>query len=119
MSSVITEASRGRRAALPGDALPLAAADDPLDRGPRTRPRRGVRVLEAPIEALMERDLGDAKVMDPDLAFQHTAPRSALSLLREVRLQHLQAGREAGPSPQPAHALAATVLRALGVDSAG
>jgi len=38
-------------------------------------------VLAATIEAVMAKDLISAKVMDPNLAFQHMTPRRALAEL--------------------------------------
>jgi len=85
----------------------------------RVRGHVALCVLAATIEAVMGRDLAEAKVMDPDLAFQHMTPRRALSLLREVRLQHLQAGEKQVRLVNRRNALQAKVLRALGVDTTG
>jgi hypothetical protein len=65
----------------------------------------------------MAKDLVAAKVMDPDLAFQHMTPRRALSELAEVRLELVSAGErsiELVSRPTP---LQAKVLQAFGVDA--
>ena len=49
-------------------------------------------ILAATIEAVMAKDLAAAKVMDPDLGFQHMTPRRALAELAEVRLELVSAG---------------------------
>jgi hypothetical protein len=52
----------------------------------RVRGHVAVCVLAATIEAVVAKDLVNAKV-DPDLPFQSMTPRRALSLLKEVRLE--------------------------------
>ena len=50
------------------------------------------RVPATTIEAVMAKDLVNAKVMDPDLPLQSMTPRRALSLLKELRLEFVSAG---------------------------
>lgn len=57
--------------------------------------------------------------MDPELAFQHMTPRRALALLKEVRLQHLQAGERQSRLVNRRNPAQAKVLPALGVDTSG
>ncbi len=58
----------------------------------RVRGHVALCVLAATIEAVMAQDLVNAKLTDPNLAFQSMTPRRALSVLKEVRLQHISAG---------------------------
>ena len=83
----------------------------------RVRGHVALCILAATIEAVMAKDLVAAKVMDPDLAFQHMTPRRALSELAEVRLELVSAGErsiELVSRPTP---LQAKVLQAFGVDA--
>jgi hypothetical protein len=85
----------------------------------RVRGHVALCVLAATIEAVMAKDLAAAKVMDPNLAFQHMTPRRALAELAEVRLELVRAGErsiELVSRPKPAQAKA---LAALGVDTSG
>ena len=52
----------------------------------RVRAHVALCLLAATIEAVMAKDLVAAKVMDPNLPFQHMTPRRALAELAEVRL---------------------------------
>ena len=63
--------------------------------------------------------LAAAKVMDPNLPFQHMTPRRALAELAEVRSELVSAGKrsiELVSRPTP---LQAKVLQAFGVDTSG
>lgn len=85
----------------------------------RVRGHVALCVLAATIEAVMAKDLAAAKVMDPNLPFQHMTPRRALAELAEVRLELVRAGErtiELVSRPKPAQAKA---LAALGVDTSG
>ena len=83
----------------------------------RVRGHVALCVLAATIEAVMAKDLMNAKVMDPDLPFQSMTPRRALALLKEVRIQHLAAGTQQIKLVNRRSALQAKVLKALGVDT--
>ena len=83
----------------------------------RVRGHVALCVLAATIEAVMAKDLMNAKVMDPDLPFQSMTPRRALALLKEVRIQHLAAGRKQIKLVNRRSALQAKVLKAFGVDT--
>ncbi len=73
--------------------------------------------LAATIEAVRAKDLAAAKVMDPNISFQHMTPRRALAELADVRLELVSAGERAiGLVSRPTQ-LQAKVLRALGVDT--
>jgi transposase len=58
----------------------------------RVRGHVALCLLAATIEAVMAKDLVAAKVMDPNLPFQHMTPRRALAELAEVRLELVSAG---------------------------
>ena len=58
----------------------------------RVRGHVALCVLAATIEAVMARDLVNAKVMDPEVPFQSMTPRRALSALKDVRLELVSAG---------------------------
>ena len=73
--------------------------------------------LAATIEAVMAQDLVKAKLTDPDLPFQSMTPRRALSVLKEVRLQHISAGDKHIKIVNRRNPLQAKVLRALSVDT--
>ena len=83
----------------------------------RVRGHVALCVLAATIEAVMAKDLMNAKVMDPDLPFQSMTPRRALALLKEVRIQHLAAGTQQIKLVNRRSALQAKVLKAFGVDT--
>jgi len=83
----------------------------------RVRGHVALCVLAATIEAVMARGLVEAKVMDPDLAFQHMTPRRALAELKEVRLERISAGERRIDLVSRRSALQAKVLRALHVDT--
>jgi hypothetical protein len=85
----------------------------------RVRGHVALCILAATIETVMAKDLVAAKVMDPDIAFQHMTPRRALAELAEVRLELVSAGErsiELVSRPTP---LQAKVLQAFGVDTSG
>jgi hypothetical protein len=65
----------------------------------------------------MAKDLATAKVMDPDLPFQSMTPRRALSLLKEVQLQHISVGDKKIKLVNRRSVLQAKVLKALRVDT--
>jgi hypothetical protein len=71
------------------------------------------------IEAVMARDLVSAKVMDPNIPFQHMTPRRALAELAEVRLELVSAGERTIDLVSRPTQPQAKVLRALGVDTSG
>ncbi len=80
----------------------------------RVRGHIALCILAATIEAVMTKDLAAAKVMDPDLAFQHMTPRRALAELAEVRLELVSAGERdielvSRPTPLQARVLQASV----------
>ena len=83
----------------------------------RVRGHVALCVLAATIEAVMAQDLVKAKVFDPDLPFQPMTPRRALSVLKEVRLQHISAGDKQIKLVNRRSALQAKVLKALHVDT--
>ncbi len=83
----------------------------------RVRGHVALSVLAATIEAVMARDLVSAKVNDPDLTYQTMTPRRALSILGEVRLQHLDAGGRGVTVVNRRNAIQAKVLKALQVDT--
>jgi transposase len=83
----------------------------------RVRGHVALCVLAATVEAIMAKDLMNAKVMDPDLPFQSMTPRRALALLKEVRVQHLAAGTKQIKLVNRRSALQAKVLKAFGVDT--
>jgi len=83
----------------------------------RVRGHVALCVLAATVEAIMAKDLMNAKVMDPDLPFQSMTPRRALALLKEVRVQHLAAGTQQIKLVNRRSALQAKVLKAFGVDT--
>jgi transposase len=76
-------------------------------------------ILAATIKAVMAKDLAAAKVMDPDLTFQHMTPRRALAERAEVRLELVSAGERNIELISRQTPLQAKVLRALGVDTSG
>jgi hypothetical protein len=77
----------------------------------RVRGHVALCVLAATIEAVMAKDLVNAKVMDPDLPFQSMTPRRALSLLKEIRLELVSAGDHNIELVSRRSALQAKVLR--------
>jgi len=83
----------------------------------RVRGHVALCVLAATIEAVMARDLVEAKVMDPDLSFQSMTPRRALSLLKGVRVQHLSAGNKQIRLVNKRNALQAKLLKVFRVDT--
>jgi hypothetical protein len=83
----------------------------------RVRGHVALCVLAATIEAVMAQDLVKAKLTDPDLPFQSMTPRRALSVLKEVRLQHISAGDKHIKIVNRRNPLQAKVLRALSVDT--
>ncbi len=83
----------------------------------RVRGHVALCVLATTIEAVMAKDLMNAKVMNPDLPFQSMTPRRALALLKEVRIQHLAAGTRQIKLVNRRSALQAKVLKAFGVDT--
>jgi hypothetical protein len=85
----------------------------------RVRGHVALCVLAATIEAVMARDLVAAKVMDPNLAFQHMTPRRGLAELAEVRLELVSAGERTIELVSRPTQPQARVLRALGVDTSG
>jgi hypothetical protein len=85
----------------------------------RVRGHVALCILAATIEAVMAKDLAAAKVMDPDLAFQHMTPRRALAELAEVRLELVSAGERAIELISRPTPLQARVLQAFGVDTSG
>jgi hypothetical protein len=85
----------------------------------RVRGHVALCVLAATIEAVMARDLVAAKVMDPDIAFQHMTPRRALAEVAEVRLELVSAGERTIELVSRPTQPQSKVLRALGVDTSG
>jgi hypothetical protein len=83
----------------------------------RVRGHVALCVMAATIEAVMAKDLVNAKVMDPDLPFQSMTPRRALSLLKEIRLELVSAGDHNIELVSRRSALQAKVLRAFKVDT--
>jgi hypothetical protein len=83
----------------------------------RVRGHVALCVLAATIEAVMAQDLVKAKVFDPDLPFQSMTPRRALSVLKEVRLQHISVGDKKIKLVNRRSVLEAKVLKALYVDT--
>ena len=83
----------------------------------RVRGHVALCVLAATIEAVMARDLVNAKVMDPDLPFQSMTPRRALSALGEVRLELVQAGDRTVELVSRRNAIQSKALKALRVDT--
>jgi len=83
----------------------------------RVRGHVALCVLAATIEAVMARDLASAGVADPDLAYQSMTTRRALSILRDVRVQHLSAGGKGLTLVNRRNAIQAKVLKAFGVDT--
>ncbi len=83
----------------------------------RVRGHVALCVLAATIEAVMARDLVAAKVADPDLTYQPMTPRRALSILSDVRLQHIAAGGRDVTVVNRRNATQAKVLKALHVDT--
>jgi transposase len=83
----------------------------------RVRGHVALCVMAATIEAVMAKDLINAKVMDPDLPFQSMTPRRALSLLKDVRLELVSAGDHNIELVSRRSPLQAKVLRALHVDT--
>ena len=83
----------------------------------RVRGHVALCVMAATIEAVMAKDLVNAKVMDPDLPFQSMTPRRALSLLKEIRLELVSAGDHNIELVSRRSALQAKVLKALKVDT--
>jgi len=83
----------------------------------RVRGHVALCVLAATIEAVMAKDLVNAKVMDPDLPYQSMTPRRALALLKEVRVQYLAAGEQRIRLVNRRSGLQAKVLKALRVDT--
>jgi transposase len=83
----------------------------------RVRGHVALCVLAATIEAVMAQDLVNAKLTDPDLPFQSMTPRRALSVLKEVRVQHISAGNKQIKLVNRRSALQAKVLRALSVNT--
>ena len=83
----------------------------------RVRGHVALCVPAATIEAVMARDLVNAKVMDPDLPFQSMTPRRALSLLKEIRLELVSAGDHSVELVSRRSILQAKVLKALKVDT--
>ena len=71
--------------------LPGATAGLPLAEE-RVRGHVALCLLAATIEAVMAKDLVAAKVMDPNLPFQHMTPRRALAELAAARLELVSAG---------------------------
>jgi hypothetical protein len=59
----------------------------------------------------------NAKLIDPDLPFQSMTPRRALSVLKDVRLQHISVGDKQIKLVNRRSALQVKVLRALSVDT--
>jgi hypothetical protein len=83
----------------------------------RVRGHVALCVLAATIEAVMARDLVAAKVMDPDIPAQHMTPRRALSILKEVRLELVQAAEHRVEVVTRRNAAQVKILNALGVDT--
>jgi 2'-5' RNA ligase len=83
----------------------------------RVRGHVALCVMAATIEAVMAKDLINAKVMDPNLPFQSMTPRRALSLLKDVRLELVSAGDHNIELVSRRSPLQAKVLRALHVDT--
>jgi transposase len=83
----------------------------------RVRGHVALCVLAATIEAVMSRDLAAAKVMDPDLPFQHMTPRRALSALKDVRVQLILAGERRIRLVNRRNPVQAKILKAFGVDT--
>ncbi|MGA2531379.1 MAG: IS1634 family transposase, partial [Acidimicrobiales bacterium] len=83
----------------------------------RVRGHVALCVMAATIEAVMAKDLMNAKVMDPDLPFQSMTPRRALSLLKEIRLELVSAGDHNIELVSRRSPLQVKVLKALKVDT--
>jgi transposase len=83
----------------------------------RVRGHVALCVLAATVEAVMAKDLVNAKVLDPDLPFQSMTPRRALSLLKEIRLELVSAGDHSIELVSRRSILQAKVLKALKVDT--
>jgi transposase len=83
----------------------------------RVRGHVALCVLAATIEGVMAQDLVNAKLTDPDLAFQSMTRRRALSLLKDVRVQHISAGNSQIKLVNRRSPLQARVLKALQVDT--
>ena len=86
--------------------------------GRRVRGHISVCVLAAVIEAVMARDLRQAKVADPDLLDQHLSARRALRELDRVRMIQFTdaAGNKRRVVTRPS-ALQSQILAAVGVDT--
>ena len=83
----------------------------------RVRGHVALCLLAATIEAVMAKDLVAAKVMDPNLPFQHMTPRRALAELAEVRLELVSAGERTIELVSRPTQRQAAILRAFGVDT--
>ena len=83
----------------------------------RVRGHVALCVLAATIEAVMARDLVNAKVMDPDLPFQSMSPRRALSALKDVRVELVSASGRTVELVTRRNPVQAKVLKAFGVDT--
>jgi hypothetical protein len=83
----------------------------------RVRGHVALCVLAATIEAVMARDLVNAKVMDPDLPFQSMSPRRALAALKDVRVELVLAGDLTVELVTRRNPVQAKVLKAFGVDT--
>ena len=83
----------------------------------RVRGHVALCVLAATIEAVMARDLVNAKVMDPEVPFQSMTPRRALSALKDVRLELVSAGDRTVELVSRRNLVQAKALKAFGVDT--
>jgi transposase len=83
----------------------------------RVRGHIALCVLAATIEAVMAKDLANAKVMDPDLTGQVLSPRRALAELHRIRKVELDAGERSVTVVTRRNGIPAQILDAFAVET--